>query len=73
MPKNDSGNNRGEAPVGMIARYDFAAPTNWLSCDGATKSATTYPALFAVIGYEYGGSGDDYTLPTVTNGIIRYI
>ena len=73
MATNDTDNKMGEAPIGAIARYDFAAPTNWFLCDGATKSATTYPDLFAVIGYEYGGSDDDFDMPTIANGIIRYI
>ena len=71
MAKNDSANNHGEAPVGMIVRYDFAAPTNWLACDGSTLTTTDYPELFAIIGYEYGGSGTDFDLPTVTDNIIR--
>ena len=71
MAKNDSGNNRGEAPIGMIARYDFTAPTNWLECDGSTLDTTTYAELFAVIGYTYGGSGSDFDLPTITDNIIR--
>lgn len=39
------------------------APSGWVLCDGQTGlSTTTYAALFAVIGYTYGGgSGTFYT------------
>ena len=39
--------------------------TNWRQCNGATLSKTTYPELFAVIGYTYGGSGDNFELPNL--------
>ncbi|MBD2060524.1 tail fiber protein [Oculatella sp. FACHB-28] len=35
----------------------------WLRCDGSTVSKTTYPALFNIIGYQFGGSGDNFVLP----------
>lgn len=35
----------------------------WLRCDGSNVSRTTYPALFNVIGYQFGGSGDNFVLP----------
>lgn len=72
MATTDVENNRGEAPIGMIVAYDFAAPTNWFLCDGASKDTTTYAALFAVIDYTYGGSGANFTLPTAAGYIIRY-
>ena len=37
-----------------------SAPTEWLMCDGAAVSRTTYSALFAVIGITYG-AGDGST------------
>ena len=75
MATNNGRNNKGQFPIGSIIRLDFAPPatSGWWACDGSTKSATTYPDLFAVIGYEYGGSGDDYDLPTEADYIIRYI
>lgn len=39
------------------------APTGFLKCDGSSISTTTYAALFAVIGYTYGGSGASFLLP----------
>lgn len=59
-------------PVGAI--MPFAAATvpnaNWLSCNGAAVSRTTYAALFAYIGTLYG-SGDGsttFTLPNLNQG-----
>ena len=61
-------------PVGgMICWHSgLALPDGWLSCAGTSLDTVTYSALFAVIGYTYGGSGANFTLPTVTNFIIRY-
>lgn len=61
-------------PVGGIVRWHNAitAPSGWLATNGASISRITYTSLFAVIGYTYGGSGVDFTLPTVTDSIIRY-
>jgi microcystin-dependent protein len=53
-------------PVATIVMYGAAAaPTGWLLCDGTAVSRTTYAALFAVIGTEYGtGDGSTtFTLP----------
>jgi len=45
-------------PVGSIVMYGAAsAPTNWLLCDGAAVSRTTYADLFTAIGTTYG-AGD---------------
>jgi hypothetical protein len=61
-------------PVGGMIRWHTGVdlPDGWLSCDGSSKDTVTYSALFSVIGYTYGGSGSSFTLPTVTNFIIRY-
>jgi len=40
-----------------------SAPTGYLLCNGSSVSTTTYAALFAVIGYTFGGSGASFTLP----------
>jgi hypothetical protein len=45
---------------------DFAggtAPVGFLLCDGQSYSTTNYAALFAVIGYTYGGSGASFQVP----------
>lgn len=52
-------------PVGAGALwFTGAPPTNWLICDGSSLDTTTYAALFAVIGYTFGGSGSNFNLPT---------
>ena len=61
-------------PVGTIVA--FAGPwqkiptTGWALCDGTPVSTTDtkYAALFAVIGYSWGGSGSTFYLPE-TRGI----
>lgn len=53
-------------PIGTI--IDFAAtapPAKYLTCDGSSVSTTTYAALFAVIGYIWGGSGGSFSLPNL--------
>jgi len=42
-------------------------PPNYLLCNGASISTTTYSALFNIIGYSYGGSGASFNLPNFTN------
>lgn len=56
---------------GMIMPYGgTTAPTGWLLCNGATLSTTTYPALFAVIGHTYGGSGNSFAVPDMRNSTL---
>lgn len=50
--------------VGEIRPYaGYTAPPGWLLAQGQTLSRNDYPALFAVLGYNYGGSGDSFRLP----------
>jgi microcystin-dependent protein len=54
-------------PIGSIGVWPgSAAPENWLLCDGAAVSRTTYAELFAGIGTTYG-SGDGSTTFNVPN------
>ena len=39
-------------------------PAGYLACDGTSYAVATYPALFAAIGYVYGGSGANFNVPT---------
>lgn len=56
----------GDLPTGMVVPFaGSGAPGGWLVCDGTLKSTTTYAALFAVIGYTYGGSGSSFGLPNM--------
>lgn len=51
-------------PVGAIQMYGGAtAPSGWLLCDGANHHTNTYPQLYEVIGYTFGGSGTNFILP----------
>lgn len=76
MAINDFRNQFGEIPIGVTVGYNSAntpsVPTNYLNCDGSSLSTTTYEILFAVIAYTYGGSGSNFTLPTISDTIIRY-
>jgi microcystin-dependent protein len=47
------------------------APTGYLVCDGSSHSITSYPSLFAIIGYSYGGSGSTFRLPDLRGEFIR--
>ena len=56
------------APTGGLIMWGTGtAPSGWLLCNGASVSTTTYAALFAVVGYTFGGSGASFTLPNYTN------
>jgi hypothetical protein len=52
-------------PIGGMVMWPSAAPPpiNWLICNGATYSTTTYPALAAALGTLWGPAG---TLPDFT-------
>lgn len=38
-------------------------PEGWVFCEGQALDRNTYPALFDLIGYRYGGQGDQFFLP----------
>ncbi len=53
-------------PIGTI--IDFAgtsAPTNYLVCDGTSYATATYPSLFSVLSYTWGGSGANFNVPNL--------
>lgn len=55
------GINAGSVPEGSVIAYGgTTAPTGWLLCNGQTVSRSTYSALYAVIGTNFG-SGDGST------------
>jgi microcystin-dependent protein len=50
--------------TGIVVPWGSASvPSGFLLCDGTSYSTTTYAALFAVIGYTYGGSGASFNIP----------
>jgi hypothetical protein len=59
----------GANPVGGIVMWGGAVgsiPSNYLRCDGTSYSTGSYPELFAVINYYYGGSGATFAVPNIT-------
>jgi len=50
--------------IGEVRMFGSATlPANWLPCAGGSFATTTYPLLFAVIGYSFGGSGASFNVP----------
>ena len=60
-------------PTGSVFCIAVASvPSNYLECNGASVSRTTYSALFAVIGTAYGSaSGTTFNLPDLRGEFIR--
>lgn len=60
----------GLTPAGVISQFaGSAAPSGYLLCEGQSVSTTTFADLFAVIGYTYGGSGANFTVPNLKGRI----
>lgn len=56
-------------PVGTILPFSGnTIPEGFLECNGAGISATTYAALYGVIGNTYGGDSTTFNLPNIANG-----
>ena len=50
-------------PVGATMTWHTATPPpGWLLCDGSAVYIADYPELFAVWGYQYGGTGTQFGL-----------
>src|ERR1035437_8428703 len=59
-------------PAGTIQHFANAtAPHGYLECNGQSVSTTTYPELFAAIGYLYGGSGAAFNVPDLRGQFVR--
>ena len=71
---NSVASRSADAKAGTVAFFaQGAAPTGWLTCDGALISRATYAALFAAIGTTYG-AGDGTTtfaLPDLRGEFVR--
>lgn len=53
-----------QIPAGTIFQTAAtSAPTGWLFCAGQSLATASYAALWAAIGYTYGGSGANFNLP----------
>ncbi len=65
-----SGNISPLVPAGVVSQYaGVSAPLGYLLCTGQSLLVSEYPALFQVIGYTYGGSGLNFTLPNLQNRV----
>jgi microcystin-dependent protein len=49
--------------LGEIKMCINELPLNFLLCDGSSYVTADYPDLFNIIGYTYGGSGDNFNVP----------
>ena len=55
-------------PIGIVMMYGGAAAPpggKWALANGASLATVTYPDLFAIIGYTYGGAGGSFSLPNL--------
>ena len=54
-------------PIGGLVAWPAkgAIPTGFVEANGQSLLTTDYPALFAVYGYTYGGSGDSFNVPNL--------
>ena len=51
-------------PVGVIVPFaGKTAPSGWALCHGGTLPKDEYPELYDMVGYVYGGEGDDFGIP----------
>ncbi|WP_103603586.1 phage tail protein [Campylobacter concisus] len=57
-------------PIGAYLSYPSqkTIPAGFLTCDGRSLKKEEYAELFDVIGYTYGGSGDNFNLPNFADG-----
>jgi microcystin-dependent protein len=61
----------GIAP-GVVTYYAAQTPPpGWLLCDGQQYPTTTYPNLFAIIGYTFGGGGSLFSVPNLAGMFLR--
>jgi len=50
---------RSEIAIGSVMMFpSLTIPQGWIECNGQSLSKTTYPELWAIIGYTYGGNPD---------------
>ncbi len=62
-----TGTHTGIGIVGEIIAYaSSTVPTGFLACNGQSVATTTYPNLFTLLGYTYGGSSANFLLPDLS-------
>jgi microcystin-dependent protein len=54
-----------QVPPGTILMYGnpTTLPTGYLACDGTSYPTASYPNLFTIIGYSFGGIGANFNVP----------
>lgn len=58
-------------PAGSITQFAGAnAPVGWLLMYGQSLAVALYPALFAAIGYTFGGSGANFNVPDARGRVL---
>lgn len=60
-------------PPGVLNQFlggTSSVPTGWILANGSALSTATFPALFAVIGYNFGGAGASFNVPNLNNGFM---
>ena len=68
----DSINSLEFVPAGAVFHVAMStAPEGFLICDGSEKLTSSYPKLFAAIGYTYGGQGTKFRVPDLRGQFIR--
>jgi microcystin-dependent protein len=62
----------GATPTGTLAFWTGlgTTPSGWLYADGRSHSTTQQAALFAVIGYTFGGSGASFNVPDMRGRVV---
>lgn len=57
-------------PIGAYINYPTqrVIPAGFLIADGRSLKKSEYPELFNVLGYVYGGSGENFNLPNFSDG-----
>ncbi len=57
-------------PIGAYLSYPSqkTIPAGFLIADGRSLNKSEYPELFNVLGYIYGGSGENFNLPNLADG-----
>jgi len=55
---------------GTILWWNPALPDGFIECDGSLHNIATYPELFALLGYYFGGADDWFQLPEPSGRMI---
>jgi microcystin-dependent protein len=59
-------------PIGTILPFagaDTSLPSGWKMCDGTSYDTTAEAALFAVLGYAFGGAGANFNVPDLRQSL----